>query len=280
MIISRYAQSLALAGLLWHGHAQVLNEFDTSTGGFIILCKSDPAFCAFEYDDYSSTDIIFATGGENIAGVYEGLFACTTPTCYFAAQNCQDPDGGCTFLCDDVCLCETGTLVTIDGRKTFQPDGGSCEVLSSKPGTVPTPQPTPAPTAAPTFDMDTSVLYNATDMVDSLALRVTCGGNWPIEGSYCDQVSGRLSSSLQNPSMGQQGWTMCNQNGVDDCVVACSPDCTCEVATLTAGGAYDETVPTTPCEVIEPTPAPTSMPTTTPTSGSAGLVCGWEFRVS
>ena len=271
--LARLAFALTCATFPCNANAQVVTEFDTSTGGFLITCDPTqlPAFCAFD-ETYSRYIHLL---DPDIDLSFPGVVKFTRPIDIFGAEDCREES--CRFYCDDVCSCETGTMASPGGG--FQPDGGSCTVLSSNPGTVPTAQPTAMPTAAPTFDMDTSVMYNATDMVESKnqALRVNCGGDWPVEDSYCKEVSGRLSYTLQNPSTGTHGWTNCNQNG-DDCVVACSPDCTCEVAALTDGGGYDDTVPTTPCEVVEPTPAPTGMPTTSPTSGSAGShVSVWTF---
>lgn len=247
-------------------NAQIVTEFDTSAGGFQITCgdpTSDdpssqlPALCAFD-QSYAKYSWLSDPGNDPIS---TGIVKFSSLAHAFAAENCREES--CSFFCDDVCKCATGTIPT---GLPFQPDGGSCAVLSSNPGTVPTAQPTEMPTAAPTFDPVTAILYNATDMVDPSVLRVRCGGNMPIPGSYCAELSGQLSLLIVDAET--YGWTNCDQNK-EDCVVSCSPDCICEVATLNDDGrGYNETVPTTPCEVIEPTPAPTSMPTIPPTSRS------------
>ena len=250
--------------------AQTVTEFDTSAGGFEIRCDPTPALCAFEP----------VLGYETIAWsgppTTTGIIRFPTKNDFIRAENCRDDS--CSFFCDDVCSCSTGTFIEEGGGFLFQPDGGSCAILSSNPGTVPTSQPTGMPTASPTFDRMTAIMYNATEMIQPSVLRVRCGGNSPILGSYCAEVSGNTRLNIGDADT--YGWSNCDQNG-DDCVVSCSPDCTCEVATLNDDGrSYNETAPTTPCEVIDPTPAPTGMPTMTPpTSAGSFSICGVMYML-
>ena len=249
--------------------AQTVTEFDTSTGGFQITCDPTqlPALCAFD----ESYALVGVTGG-NANAVATGIMQFTEPFSSIRAEDCKEES--CSFFCDDVCSCSTGTVTG-----GFQPDGGSCTVLSSNPGNIPTAQPTKMPTASPTFDPMTAIMYNATEMIEPSVLRVRCGGNWPILGSYCAEVSGNTRLIIGDADT--YGWSNCDQNG-DDCVVSCSPDCTCEVATLNDDGDYDESAPARPCEVIEPTSSPTGMPTMTPpTTSSAGSIsiCGLMYML-
>ena len=245
--------------------AQTVTEFDTTTGGFQIRCDSvdPPALCAFDESYKIMSYTIVGGEGDLYDPKATGIMPFFSIIEYIRAEDCEEES--CSFFCDDVCSCSTGTV-----KGGFEPDGGSCAILSSNPGTVPTSQPTQMPTASPTFDPMTGIMYNATEMIEPSVLRVRCGGNWPILDSYCAQVSGNTRLGIGDADT--YGWSNCDQNG-DDCVVSCSPDCTCEVATLNDDGDYDESAPTTPCEVIEPTPAPTEMPTMAPpTTSSAGSV--------
>ena len=257
------------------GKAEIVTEFDTSTGGFQITCDPTelPALCAF--DETYMRYVISGSAGDNNP-IVTGIVKFSRGSDKFAAENCVEEN--CSFLCDGACSCATGTIPS--GPGGFQPDGNSCTILSSNPGTIPTSQPTDVPTASPTFDLTSAIMYNATEMIEPSVLRVRCGGNMPIPGSYCKQVSGDMRYTIQE--IDNYGWSNCDQNG-DDCVVSCSPECTCEVATLNDykvpyGRGYNDTVPTTPCDIIVPTPAPTAMPTEAPSeerptsTSSAGSV--------
>lgn len=239
----------------------VVNEFDTSTGGFRITCDPAPAVCTFEesYGSYS-----YSVSGDPIG---RGIASFQRDSDNFIAQDCEAEQQICTFVCDGVCGCETGVLVT-DGGGSFEPDGGTCEIVSTNPGSVPTEPPTAAPSGSPTFDVAEATLYSATDMQEPSALRFRCD-NVDMVGSpesYCDVIQGSLSYQISDDL--SWGWTNCDENG-GDCIVACSPVCTCEIATLADGGGFNNDIPGEPCTVIEPTTSPTDPPTDTSTATDA-----------
>jgi hypothetical protein len=232
---------------------QVVNEFDTSTGGFRLTCDPAPGVCTWEesYESYSYSNI-----EHNLVG--SKFYAFKDESSYFIAQDCKDAN--CTFVCDGVCGCESGVWTASGAGSGFEPDGGSCPIVSTSPGIVPTESPTGAPSSSPTFNVDSAILYNATDMQEPTVMSFSCEGKANVE-DYCDNVNGRLT--LQIVGVDYRAWSNCMD---DSCVMACSPVCTCEIATRAIDGVgWDTSVPVQPCPVLDRTMSPSMSPSMAPT---------------
>ena len=100
------------------------------------------------------------------------------------------------------------------------------------------------------FDLDSSVLYDATGLTSPDWIRFQSCGPDDDWNKYCKRVAGSLTFTIVKD--GAFGWSDCV--GIDDCVVACTPSCQCDIANLD-----DENATTLPCTVIEPTSSSVSL---------------------
>jgi hypothetical protein len=235
-------------------------EYDTnSTSALVLECPDltgDP-YCMVDTGSCGgwSCGISDSTTGRIFCG--GGLFVPKSAGDSYTLSDC--PEGN-VAKCDAACTCVTGSTDNVDG--SFVPDGGSCPILSTTDGTL-EPYPTMAPTEvgspSPTIDLDVAILYDGAGLPDDIIMFVSCDS----EVVYCDNggsfILGYAVIGVDNTRA--EGWGMCLGDNDVDCLLPCSPVCSCTLLLFdNESGNTTETGEDCPLYVPPPTDAPASVP--------------------